>query len=397
MVDFFQSGNKDLCCGCRACEHACSRNCIEMRDDSEGFAYPHISPENCNGCGACSSVCQFSTSKSSQDVFEVAAYAAWNNDNKRRLSGSSGGIFTAIAEYTLARNGAVFGAAFDTQLNLQHIRIDSLDDVPRLNGSKYVQSDTSTTYIEARKLLLLGKPVYYCGTPCQIAGLKFFLGRGFDNLVTSDLVCHGVPSPKIFKSYIGYLNDKYNGDVVSYSFRSKARYGWSHSASYTIKRGATLIHKTHLAKHSPYIHGYLNNLFHRPVCYNCPYACTSRVGDITLADFWGLAKIHPEAFSPLGVSLVVANTAKGHDILKDLSDDITLVKSDISSCCKDNSNLMAPSPKPFLRNSIYAELNGQSFGYIAEKYLRPRHYHLSLLTSQVVDLFKLGKKALLSS
>lgn len=217
--------NKYECCGCSACLHICSVNAISMRADSEGFLYPQKDVSLCNNCGLCEKICPIEHPIYSND--KPAVFAAYAKDERERMRSSSGAIFYIIAKSIIARGGIVYGAILDSNLQALHIGVDTLDALDSLRGSKYVQTNLNNVFIEVKQNLIAGRLVYFTGTPCQIAGLKAFLRRSYSNLVTSDLICHGVPSQKLFDMHLKYLCDIYGGDkVVDYKFRDNKGWGW---------------------------------------------------------------------------------------------------------------------------------------------------------------------------
>lgn len=222
---------KKNCCGCSACHQVCPRNCIIMVEDEEGFKYPEINEEKCVDCGLCESVCPI-IQKPSMYVDNSEnmpkAIGGWHIDNEIRYDSSSGGAFTLFAEYIIKHGGIVFGCALNDKLKAVHLGIENIDELYKLRGSKYVQSDISDAFVEIRQHLRNGRLVLFTGTPCQAAGLNSFLNKRYDNLFICDFICHGVPSPKVFNSYISSLEEKYQDRMVGFRFRNKDK-GWNPS------------------------------------------------------------------------------------------------------------------------------------------------------------------------
>ena len=211
------------CTGCEACVQICKKDAIKMQQKSDGFMYPVIDNEKCVDCGQCVKTCPANTEINNLNT--PIPYLAYNLNIEDRLDSSSGGIFSVIAKYILQQEGIVYGAAYDESLTVHHISIGSISDLQKLRGSKYVQSVIGKSFIQCKQNLLEGKFVYFTGTPCQIAGLKSYLKHDYKNLITSDLICHGVPSGHLFKEYISTLEYKHNIKIHNYKFRSKKRYG----------------------------------------------------------------------------------------------------------------------------------------------------------------------------
>lgn len=372
--------DKSQCCGCRACEQMCPTNVIKMREDEEGFAYPIVG-QGCIECRLCVKVCPIlNYTKELSEKFDQKVYGAYNKDEEILINSSSGGIFTTIGKNILKKEGVVYGAAYNEEMKVEHIGIENLNDLYKLRGSKYVQSDVLKTYQEVKKMLKKGKDVLYTGTPCQIAGLKRYLGKDYERLITIDLVCHGTPSPKIFSAYIDYLKEKKGKKVTEFNFRYKGEYGWGLRYQLQYNNNNK---ETNPAALSPYYYAFLSDMLHRPICYSCPYASEKREGDITLADFWGIEEEHPEIFNKKGTSLVIVNTLKGMNTMKEVEGDFEIVESTIKIAKKQNGNLSHPSHRPQCRDMIYVDLEQKGFKYISKKYCRPRKYIRLKISSRV--------------
>lgn len=293
------------CCGCNACVQACPKHCIRMQEDSEGFLYPFVDRESCIDCGLCERVCPVINQNEPQKP--VVTLAAVNSDESVRLASSSGGIFTLLAERTIDNGGVVFGAAFDENWDVKHICIDSKSELPKLRGSKYVQSTIGNCYKEAKRHLSAGKEVLFSGTPCQIAGLKRFLHKEYKNLKTVDVVCHGAPSPMVWRMYLDEVSSMYNiAQITDIKFRDKTE-GWKNfslSIKYKDKEGAEKTFRETLNE-NVFMRCFLSNLCLRSSCYACPARNGKSGSDITLADLWGAENICPGLDDDKGVSLVL--------------------------------------------------------------------------------------------
>ena len=306
--------NRGDCSGCAACAAACPRQAIEMNADQEGFLYPVINSAKCIDCGICDNMCQ--AKNMIKRKREPLAYACWNKNDSVRMCSSSGGVFYVLAEFIIAHGGVVFGAAFDEELMVRHVAVDSMDQVYRLQGSKYVQSIIGRTYIEAKKLLDEGRYVLFTGTPCQIDGLLHYLCHDYELLYTQDIICHGVPSPIVWKRYLNYQEQQYKKPLVREplpSFRRKEE-GWKrYSISLSFDKDIEY-RKYH--KEDCYMQAFLKNLSLRPSCYECHSKTKIRNSDITLADFWGIEHMLPEMFDNKGTSLVLTNSEKGKHLFE---------------------------------------------------------------------------------
>ena len=276
-----------------------------MQEDSEGFQYPFVDRESCIDCGLCERVCPVINQNEPQKP--VVTLAAVNSDESVRLASSSGGIFTLLAERTIDNGGVVFGATFDENWDVKHIYIDSKSELPKLRGSKYVQSTIGNCYKEAKTHLSAGKEVLFSGTPCQIAGLKRFLRKDYHNLKTMDVVCHGTPSPLVWRMYLDEVSSMYNiAQITDIQFRDKTE-GWKNFSlliKYKNKEGVEKTFRETLNENI-FMRCFLSNLCLRPSCYACPARNGKSGSDITLADLWGAENICPGLDDDKGVSLVL--------------------------------------------------------------------------------------------
>lgn len=304
--------DKKDCCGCASCVQACPKQCISFKEDEQGFSYPSVNEKDCIDCGLCEKVCPVLNQNEKRKPLKV--YAAINPNEEVRLKSSSGGIFSMIAETVINEGGVVFGARFDENWEVMHDYTETIEGLEVFRGSKYVQSRIGNTYKQTRDFLKVGRKVLYSGTSCQIAGLKKFLRKEYENLLTVDVVCHGVPSPKIWKNYLCYINPK--KEIITYiNMRNKSR-GWSRY-SYIIKTKCSVLYDDFASK-SLFLQGFTWNLYLRPSCYNCPSKSGRSYSDITLSDNWGAQESSPELYDDKGTSAVLINTENGYDILNNL-------------------------------------------------------------------------------
>lgn len=354
---------KEQCSGCHACYNICPKSCIKMYSDSEGFLYPEIDYGICIDCGLCKKVCPAYNEYKGNPKGE--AYACVNKDDDIRLSSSSGGIFTLLAENILNKNGVVFGAAFDVNFNVGHICVTSCDELSALRGSKYVQSTVCDAFSKAKKILDDGRPVLFTGTPCQISGLKTYLGRDYDNLISQDIICHGSPSPKIWQKYLDYCK-KGTSEVDSVCFRDKAK-GWNNYS--VLIRFSNGSERTNVFSKDLYMKAFLSNLSLRPSCYNCKSKSVERESDITLADFWGVKSIAPEIFDDKGTSLVLINSPKGKRIFEEIKNDIKYMNADFDSAVKYNTSVSVSAKMPKNRNKFFENADKTDFSKLVKRYL----------------------------
>ena len=354
MEKTIDSVSQKECSGCGACVQKCPKKAITMKENAEGFLYPKINYEKCINCGLCKKTCPSLNYRVEENKDYPKAYAVKNKNIKDVLNSSSGGVFILLAKYVIDKKGVVYGAAYDENNNIKHIAVDSQKDLIKLQGSKYVQSDTTAIYNDVKKNLSDKKLVLFSGTPCQIKGLKNFLGKNFDNLLTCDLVCHGVPSQKLFKKYLTYLEKKYHKTVKKFDFRNKGKKGWGLTAKVTFDDNSK---KYINSDFDPYYSNFLNCNTYRESCYNCKFASTKREADITLADYWGILSIHNNFYDKKGVSLILINSQTGEETINKLKDNIYIQETDLNYAITKNKNLKESSRRPEKRNEIYQKID----------------------------------------
>ena len=345
---------KALCTGCRACESVCPLNCITMVTDNEGFLYPEIDEGKCVRCGKCREVCIGYKPRSDSACSQKRTFAAWNRNPKIRNGSSSGGMFYLLAEHIITGGGVVYGAAFDDSFAVRHRRIEKIEDLPALMGSKYVQSDIGQTYRQALEDLKTGRNVLYSGTPCQISAFLGFTKGYEEKLITVSVVCHGVPSPEIWKRYLALKKGQYGENrVKKISFRDKT-YGWKDFGIYI-----EFDHNCYLCSHKEdlYMQGFLQNLFLRPSCYQCRAKGLWAGADIILGDFWGIGEEIPEIDTDLGVNCGIVCTSKGLDIWNKIQDSVCSQDIAYETVCRHNSALEHSVPPNGNRTRFFEDLS----------------------------------------
>lgn len=306
-----QIDDKKNCCGCSACAQRCPKNCIVMKEDDEGFLYPEVNLDLCVNCGLCDKVCPI---KEKSEINNYPkGYVAVNENDEIRLNSSSGGIFTPLAEMILREGGAVFGAAFDISCYIvKHICVDSTEGLEALRGSKYVQSRIEDTYIQVQKALTQDVKVLFSGTPCQIAGLKAYLGKEYELLYTVDILCHGVPSPSVWRKYLE-KQESVHGSAVRRTFFRHKNYGWKMYAL-SLEFSNDKAYEQIFTK-DPFMQMFLWNICLRPSCYACKFKNISHTADITLGDAWGVENYMPDMDDDKGTSLILVHSNKGSELL----------------------------------------------------------------------------------
>ncbi|WP_162096686.1 Coenzyme F420 hydrogenase/dehydrogenase, beta subunit C-terminal domain [Desulfotalea psychrophila] len=357
---------KEDCCGCHACLSICPAKCIQMLPDTEGFLYPMVDESLCPECGLCESVCPVINPPRQEG--DSVAFAAWNRNEDVRADSSSGGVFNALMQCTFEQNGVVFGAAFDDSMTLCHQAAHNEVEGQALRGSKYLQSTIGTAYQEARKYLKQGRQVLFSGTPCQIAGLYAFLRKEYDNLLTCDVVCHGVPSPKVFAAYRAELERQHGAKAQRIAFRRK-NFGWKRfSVSLSFDNDTEY---RRVLNEDAFMIGFLSNTYLRPSCHACNFSRLPRVADISLADFWGVGTHHPEWDDDRGTSLVIVQTEKGKSAFDACRQDITVHDADLNVAIQSNPCICGSVAPGARREAFFSDLNTLPFEKVMKRYMRP--------------------------
>lgn len=332
--------DKLKCCGCEACAQRCPKQCITIIEDSEGFCYPHVDTSKCTECGACEKTCPMLHPCESKRPIKV--YAAKHTNELYRLDSSSGGIFAALATETIRKGGVVFGARFNERFEVEHASVETLDELPPLMRSKYMQSRIGDAYKHAKQILEKGRKVLFVGTSCQIAGLHRFLGKQYDNLLAVDIVCHGVPSKSVWNSY---LKEQHVDQVKDINFRLKQKGGYTWS-SYGLEIKTHKSSLTSEAMKTSFFRAYLLDLSMRPSCYACSAKDGRSSSDITLGDFWNIQNTHPEFDDDKGVSAVFLHTEKGIKALDGCKKQITTIETSYEQATLLNSTYFRSKPLP---------------------------------------------------
>ena len=362
--------NKADCCGCTACQQICPVPCITMEPDEEGFLYPKINEGLCIGCRKCEAVCPIQSPPPVKA--EAQTYVGYaKNENVRSVS-SSGGIFSLAAAYVFKRGGVVFGAAFDDAFAVHHICVESEKDLDRLRGSKYVQSSLENTYAQTEEYLIDGRWVLFSGTACQIAGLKNYLGKEYDRLLTIDVLCHGVPSPKIWKLYLEDQERKYNSKIISIQFRDK-KLGWKrYSIRIQFENGQE--YAVPFTK-DKFMNMFLANIDLRPACHDCRFKEFPRVSDMTIGDCWGIENYMPEMDDDKGTSLFMVHSPKGERILEAIREDLAVKEAELNRFLSGDADLrksvdMHPNRKKYWAGVYRGESLDVLHGYVRKSFLQ---------------------------
>ncbi len=356
--------NPEMCCGCTACASICKHNAIVMKTDMQGFLYPQVNHILCIDCGLCDKVCPITHRDSMHgDYDKLRIFAVRNKNSDVQYKSSSGGIFSVLSDFVLGQGGYVVGAVYNSKMEVIHMITNDRDNALKFRGSKYVQSDMKDIYIKTKNMLTGGAVVLFSGTPCQIEGLKRFLGKTYENLITCDLVCHSVPSPQLFYQYISFVSKKYNKKIVDINMKDKTN-GWGH-------QGICLYFEDGTNVRNRLITRLWNNIFYshlviRPSCFSCRFTNYNRPGDITIGDFWGIEKSHPDSFDKNGVSLLMLNSSKGKKIFDNIKGQCVYTPSDTQSCTQPQ--LSYPVKKPDAYNKFWSEYSSEPFKHLCSKY-----------------------------
>ena len=341
---------KENCCGCTACSSICPKDAVVMKRDTEGFSYPYIIEEKCINCGLCANVCQIDKVKRHDKPIKILA--AYNKKTDVRMQSSSGGLFGILASFVEEQNGVIYGVAFTEKFQVVHERAEQKKDWEKFRTSKYVQSDLKNTFVQIRRDLADNRVVLFVGTPCQVEGLNLFLSRtNTDKLIVCDIVCHGVPSPKIWEEYLEYVQKTSKQRIGKVNFREKSHYGWHNSTITLWDKDSHNIILEETQDENFFSQMFFNDLILRPSCYQCKFANMYRVGDITLGDFWGIEKTHPELDDNKGTSLLLINTKKGKEVFEKLKIEFECAQVNETDCLQPN--LCGPSFRPKSREVFW--------------------------------------------
>lgn len=364
--------NKADCTGCMACVSVCAHHAINIMQDEEGFDRPQIDDSKCVECGLCQKTCPINNHPVINEPNGI--YSGWSSDDKVRISSSSGGAFTEIARPILEQGGVVFGCALDDNLQAVHTYVESIEELAaKLRGSKYVQSRIGNSYSQVKGFLKQGRKVLFSGTPCQIAGLKNYLRRDYDNLITVDLICHGVPSPMLFEDYKKFMQKHENMKLTKVSFRCKKSSWIFYNMTLTGHVEKSSAEKTYYGTYyeDPYIRGFLRDYFLRPSCHQCHFTSTKRCSDFTIADWWGYKKERhvDKNFRRKGVSLILANTEKAKALKSSLQ--MVLRERTIEEAKRTNCSLSKAFAMPIIRKEFWSDYVKLPFDKMVLKYMKP--------------------------
>lgn len=366
--------DKKICCGCTACLQRCPKHCISLKEDQEGFLYPFVNKELCINCGICENVCPFINPEN--PISAISVCAAKNRDELIRIKSSSGGVFLPLAKLIISKQGVVFGAAFDSSFDkVLIVHGETEEEVLPMMGSKYLQAEVGSSYKEVENYLKCGRNVLFTGSPCQVAGLNKFLHKDYSNLLTVEYLCHGVPSPGVWRKYKQemllnisaqraaarkntVLSSSLNviPAIAGIEFRDKSLHGWKkysfvvrEKSAFKADENSVLLSCYHYK--NPYMRGFLNNVYLRPSCYNCKSKNGVSHADLTIGDFWGVNTVIPKFDDDKGVSLVLVNSKKGKSYFEELDMDVR--ETELNVVHRMNGGFKERLPIPIYRDVFF--------------------------------------------
>lgn len=400
--------NKNICCGCYACAQICPRQCIVMKEDSEGFSYPQIDKLKCIDCKLCEEVCPMVNQIEGGNSLQT--YAARNRDEKIREESSSGGVFSLLAEFIIKQGGVVFGAKFNDNWEVIHDYTENIEGLSAFRGSKYVQSKILDNFIKVKKNLKDGRNVLFSGTPCQIAGLRTYLRKDYDNLFLIDIICHGVPSPLVWREYIKYVLGKESErdsivlspkDISKISFRDKTK-GWKKYKFVLIGKSVLKFSKDTKMCFSKnvildetfdknlFMQGFLSNQFLRPSCYSCKFKSGRSGSDITIGDFWGIENYYPDFDDDNGASSIIINSDKGLNLYKNI--DVESIKCSYGEISAANPCLKQSVSKSKYVDYFWKRFNCNGIEAINDIFVKMKsskvHLWLYILKTKFFDVIR---------
>lgn len=363
--------NKIDCCGCNACGDICPKDAITFKTDIEGFWYPIVDKNKCIDCGLCEKVCPIINIKDlkKNDLPESICYAAEHKNLEVVFDSTSGGVFSALADIMYRSKGYVGGAIFNEDFSVRQYISNDKADLPKLRSSKYLQSNLEGFFKQVSELVKAGENLLVCGSPCQMAALRAFLRKDYDNLIIADYVCRGINSPKVWRKYLDSFEERYGYKVVYCKAKSK-EYGWRNLTQKVILSNGKAYYET--KDQSKFTQGYLQTgVYCRPSCYDCKFKGYPRISDITLADFWGIENVDISMEKNLGTSLVMVNSKKGKVYFEKTKQRINYIEVPFNSIEAGNRSLnLSIDPPTVDRKQFFEDLNKMSFIQIADKYIK---------------------------
>lgn len=342
---------KNNCCGCTACVNICPQQAIKMVEDFEGFLYPQVDAQKCVNCGLCDKVCPILNKSNKNNIELEEAYSLRCKNREVLKSSTSGGFFTPLAEYVINKNGIVYGVGFDKNLKVCHKSAENKNDIQEFRGSKYVQSYLGEIFKNVKENLNNSKLVLFSGTPCQVEGLKRFLMRDYDNLITVDLICHGTPSPKLWKKYVEFQEKRYNSKIMQVSFRNKT-YGYHSGTMKLVFENGKVYYGS--ARVDYMLKSFFKEISSRPSCYNCKFKSKNHISDFTIYDCWSIEKLNASIKDDdLGYTNIIVNSLKGKKILDTIKNQFEIYPVELDKQIKYDGIMVEKSAVPNEKRAFY--------------------------------------------
>lgn len=381
------------CTGCTACSSICPKNSISMIDNGEGFLYPQVDKDTCIDCGLCEKVCPLINPPVVSS--DTKSFGVKNRDIEERKRSASGGVFPLLANLIINQGGLVYGAAYDKNFDVEHISISDIESISKLQSAKYSQSKLGNCFRAVHKELNNGKLVLFSGTPCQCSGLKTFLGRDYKNLILVDLVCHGVPSPKVWQTYIDYraMTENDGKRPLRINLRSK-KSGWSYykySTEFDYGNGQ----KTYIYSDKDlFMRAFIGNICLRKSCSCCHAKGVNRCSDLTLGDYWGVWDQYPDLDDNYGTSLVLVHTEKGESLINKLLGQVDLLNVNLENAINSNASIYLNSHQHSNRDQFLKQVNAERFrklvvdGPYGKRVIKPKMDYIKTKVRELYILFK---------
>ncbi|WP_027090366.1 Coenzyme F420 hydrogenase/dehydrogenase, beta subunit C-terminal domain [Thomasclavelia saccharogumia] len=394
MLAYIKNKDETKCCGCKSCVQICPTKSLYMQNNKEGFQYPELDVNSCINCNLCEQVCPMENKPKKNSIIDI--YAAQHIDDHILKNSSSGGMFRALSnEIIMKYKGYVVGCSWDENNHPVFTMENKIDKLQKMQGSKYLYSDTKQIFKEIKNKLDDEKIVLFTGSPCQCAALLLYLRKDYPNLYTADFLCHGMPSWKLFDTYINSLEKKFNSKIKNIKFRDKDKLGWSHTFSFEYYHNHKTKKKYFIGNTNPYTYAFTNNLINRLACYECQFRGESRYTDITFCDFWGVDDFIKDFEVRKGVSACSVNTDKGQRLIDSIKSTLVLIKTDITKVSIQNKSILNCGKEiiPDLRTQIYSIVDEKGWDYASKKYFTNNQVRLKKiyykLPRKITNIIKL--------